>query len=92
MGAIYRNVRLDAGLPRMATEGELQSFEGPVAVFAAEEDVFFAAESVLPRAREIFPNLVRAECLEGCHHVPSASVLVVVNGYMKAFFAGYSRG
>ena len=92
LGAIYRNVRLDAGLPRMATEEELQSFEGPVAVFASEEDVFFPAGSVLPRAREIFPNLVRAECLEGCRHVPSASTLIVVNGYIKAFFAGPDRG
>jgi pimeloyl-ACP methyl ester carboxylesterase len=91
MGAIYRNVRLDAGLPRMATEEELRGFEGPVAVFASEEDVFFPAESVLPRAREIFPNLVHAECLRDCHHVPSLSALIVVNGYIKAFFAGSDR-
>jgi pimeloyl-ACP methyl ester carboxylesterase len=91
LGAIYRNVKLDAGLPRMATEEELQSFEGPVAVFASEEDVFFPASSVLPRAREIFPNLVRADRLRDCHHVPSASALTVVNGYIKAFFAGHDR-
>jgi len=88
LGAIYRNVRLDAGLPRMAKEDELQDFEGPVVVFAAEDDVFFPAQAVLPRAREIFPNLVRAECLRGCHHVPSPSALTIVNGYIKGFFAG----
>jgi len=88
LGAIYRNVRLDAGLPRMAKEDELQGFEGPVVVFAAEDDVFFPAHAVLPRAREIFPNLVRAECLRGCHHVPSPSALTIVNGYIKGFFAG----
>lgn len=92
LGAIYRNVKLDAGLPRMATVDELQGFGGPVAVFASEEDVFFPAEAVLPRAREIFPNLVRAECLKGCRHVPSLSELIVVNGYIKAFFAGSDRG
>jgi pimeloyl-ACP methyl ester carboxylesterase len=91
LGAIYRNVRLDAGLPRMATEEELRGFERPVAVFAPENDVFFPAGSVLPRAREIFPNLVRAECLRDCHHVPSSSALTIVNGYIKAFFAGPNR-
>lgn len=87
LGAIYRNVRLDSGLPRMATEEELRGFGGPVAVFASEQDVFFPAGSVLPRAREIFPNLVRAECLNGCQHVPSQSALTVINGYMKMFLA-----
>ncbi len=89
LGAIYRNVRLDSGLPRMATEEELRGFEGPVAVFASEQDVFFPAASVLPRSREIFPNLVRAECLRDCQHVPSRSALITVNGYIKVFFAGH---
>ena len=87
LGAIYRNVKLDPGLPRMATEEELRGFEGPVAVFASEDDVFFPAESVLPRAREIFPNLIRAECLRNCHHVPSLSAFTVMSGYIKVFFA-----
>jgi hypothetical protein len=40
LGAIYRYVRLDTGLPRMATEEELRGFREPVAVFASEDDVF----------------------------------------------------
>ena len=71
LGAVYRHVRLDADLPRKATGEELEGFEGPVAVFAAEDDPFFPGETVLTRAREIFPNLTHAECLEGCRHVPS---------------------
>ena len=87
LGAIYRNVRLDAGLPRMATEEELRDFSAPVALFASENDVFFPARSVLPRAREIFPNLVHAECLEGCRHVPSVPALRQVNESIIAFLA-----
>lgn len=87
LGAIYRNVRLDSSLPRMATEDELRGFEGPVAVFASERDIFFPASSVLPRAREILPNLVRAECLRDCRHVPSSSALITVNGYVDVFLA-----
>jgi pimeloyl-ACP methyl ester carboxylesterase len=32
LGAVYRYVRLDTGLPRMATEEELRGFREPVAV------------------------------------------------------------
>jgi pimeloyl-ACP methyl ester carboxylesterase len=88
LGAIYRNIRLDAGLPRMATEEELQGFVKPVAVFASEDDVFFPARLVLPRSREIFPNLVHAECLEGCRHVPSAAAFARINESILEFLAG----
>jgi pimeloyl-ACP methyl ester carboxylesterase len=88
LGAVYRHLRLDAGLPRMATEEELEGFGGPVAVFASEEDAFFPSEAVLPRAREIFPNLCLAESLEGCRHVPSKAWLERVNERILAFLAG----
>jgi pimeloyl-ACP methyl ester carboxylesterase len=88
LGAVYRHLRLDAGLPRMATEEELRSFGGPVAVFASEEDAFFPAGAVLPRAREIFPNLVLAEFLEGCRHIPSKAGLDQMSERILAFLAG----
>jgi pimeloyl-ACP methyl ester carboxylesterase len=87
LGAVYRHVRLDAGLPRMASEQELRDFGKPVAVFASEEDVFFPARRVLARAEEIFPNLVSAECLKGCRHVPYGLVLSHLNGDIRAFLA-----
>ena len=87
IGAVYRHLRLDAGLPRMATEQELKGFGGPVAVFASEEDVFFPARAVLPRAREIFPNLVLAEFLEGCRHIPFKAGLAQIGERVLAFLA-----
>ena len=88
LGAVYRHLRLDTGLPRTATEEELRGFGGPVAVFASEEDVFFPAGTILPRAREIFPNLALAESLEGCRHIPSKAGLGRVNERVLAFLAG----
>jgi pimeloyl-ACP methyl ester carboxylesterase len=88
LGAVYRYLRLDTGLPRTATEEELRGFGGPVAVFASEEDVFFPAGAILPRAREIFPNLAVAESLEGCRHIPSKAGLGRVNEPVLAFLAG----
>jgi pimeloyl-ACP methyl ester carboxylesterase len=88
LGAVYRHVRLDTGLPRMATRDELSSFEGPVAVFASEKDVFFPARAVLPRAREIFPRLIQAERLDGCRHIPSESAFGRVNESILTFLGG----
>ena len=88
LGAVYRHVRLDVELPQMATRDELRGFEGPVAVFAAEDDLFFPAETVLARARDIFVNLAHAECLEGCRHVPSRVALGRVNQEIRAFLRG----
>jgi len=88
LGVALRHLRLDADLPRMATEEELAGFGGPVTVFASEEDALFPARVVLPRAREIFPNLALAQILEGCRHVPSMAVLGRVNERILAFLAG----
>ena len=88
LGAVLRHLRLDADVPQTATEEELRGFAGPVAVFASEEDVLFPARVVLPRAKEIFPNLALAEFLEGCRHVPSKAALGRVNERVLAFLAG----
>ena len=57
-------------------------------MFASEEDPFFPARAVLPMAREIFPNLALAECLEGCRHIPSKAELGRVSKRILAFLAG----
>jgi pimeloyl-ACP methyl ester carboxylesterase len=88
LGAVYRHIRLDVGLPRTATEQELAGFEGPVAVFASEDDTFFPARTVLERAGRVFPNLVHAESLRGCRHIPSEAGFAHVNKRILAFFAG----
>jgi pimeloyl-ACP methyl ester carboxylesterase len=87
LGAALRHLRLDADLPRTATEEELRGFVGPVAVFAAEKDALFPAGAVLPRAKEIFPNPALAESLRGCRHVPSKAALGRVNERVLAFLA-----
>jgi pimeloyl-ACP methyl ester carboxylesterase len=88
IGAAYRHLRLDAGLPRTATGPRKFPSSSSVAVFASEEDAFFPARAVLPRAREIFPSLAVAELLEGCRHVPSKAALGRVNERVLAFLAG----
>lgn len=90
LGAVYRHVRLDAGLPRTATRKELRGFDAPAAVFACERDVFFPGEAVVERAGQILQNLVVAECFAGCRHVPSRAAFERVNGRIRTFLQGAS--
>ena len=73
----------------MATEEELRGFGEPVAVFASAEDVFFPGDAVVGRAREIVPNLVAAECLRGCRHIPTKAALEHVNEEILALLERY---
>lgn len=85
VGAVYRHVKLDSDLPRAATKEELSQFDAPTMVFAAEDDIFFPGEAVVDRARKIVPNLVSAEILEGCRHVPSREGFARINGEIERF-------
>ena len=85
LGAIYRDVKLDTQLPRMATKEELRGFGEPVVVFASEQDPFFPGDAVVTRAREIVPNLVAAECIRGCRHIPTKAALEHTNEEILIF-------
>lgn len=85
LGAVYRHVKLDRDLPRTASKEELSGYEAPTLLFAAGEDLFFPARAVIPQAQEIIPNLVAAEALSGCRHVPSNRAFAHVNDRVSAF-------
>jgi pimeloyl-ACP methyl ester carboxylesterase len=84
LGLVYRHVRLDRQLPRAATGEELAGYESPTLLFSAENDLFFPAARVIPRARQIIPNL-EAEALPDDHHVPSQRTLARLNDRIAAF-------
>jgi len=79
IGAVYRHVKLDSDLPRKATSEELRDFGSPTLVFAAENDIFFPGETVLECAKVIIPNLVYAELLKDCRHIPSREAFALIN-------------
>ena len=84
LGLVYRHVKLDRQLPRAATGEELAGYESPTLLFSAENDLFFPAARVIPRARQIIPNL-EAEALPDDHHVPSQRTLARLNDRIAAF-------
>jgi pimeloyl-ACP methyl ester carboxylesterase len=84
LGLVYRHVKLDRQLPRAATAEELAGYDSPTLIFSAEKDVFFPAERVIPRAREVIPNL-ETETLPNDHHVPSRETFAGINDRIAAF-------
>jgi pimeloyl-ACP methyl ester carboxylesterase len=84
LGLVYRHVKLDRQLPRAATGEELAGYESPTLLFSAENDLFFPAERVIPRAREIIPNL-ETERLPEDRHVPSKRTFARLNDRIAAF-------
>ncbi len=72
-GAVFKHVKVEPEMPRNATREELAGFSAPTLVMAAERDVFFPAASVIPRAKQVIPNLIAAEVIPGSPHMISAS-------------------
>lgn len=83
--AVFRHVRVEAEMPRPATEAELASFTAPTCVIAAEKDVMFPGEAVTERAKEIFSNLAVVECLKGATHYSTKAELAYVNKRIGEF-------
>lgn len=85
VGAVFHHVRIEPEMPRSATKEELAQFKAPTLLIAAEKDVLFPGHAVLRRAKEIIPNLVAAESLDGGTHYSSKRDLKYVNERIRKF-------
>jgi pimeloyl-ACP methyl ester carboxylesterase len=81
---LLRHVRFRLEGPKLTTREELSGFSAPTLIFVAEEDIFFPSDQVIPKAREIFPNLAAIECLPG-RHLPAKRTLQSVNQRIDKF-------
>ncbi|MCO1603560.1 alpha/beta fold hydrolase [Desulfosporosinus nitroreducens] len=85
IGSVFRNVKLETKMPRLATAEELKDFTAPTLVLAGEKDIFFPASKILPQAKVIIPNLVAGECLQGSGHFLNAKTLNYINQRIFSF-------
>ena len=72
IGAMFRHLRLERGMPRPVAREELAAFHAPILVIAGEKDPFFPGEVLLDQARRVLPTSVSALLLEGESHLLSA--------------------
>ncbi len=81
----FRGTQLDTEMPRLASADELRGLTAPIMVFAGERDPLFPPDRVLPKAREVFANLVAAETLTGCAHILDAPCATALCDRIRPF-------
>ncbi|MDD4707402.1 MAG: alpha/beta hydrolase, partial [Firmicutes bacterium] len=84
-GAVFRYVKLETNMPRLAKKEELIKFKSPTIVIAGDKDIFFPAQRVIPRAKDIITNLVGAESIPDLGHLPSKDNLNYINDLIIRF-------
>lgn len=72
IGAMFRQVRLESGMPRPVTSEEMSAFHSPMLLIAGEKDPFFPGELLLEKAERVLPASVLTMLLEGERHLLSA--------------------
>lgn len=90
LGTYLRRARWSAfGVPPPGpvTKEALQRFRAPTLVLLARDDFFVPVDQAAARAKEIFPNLISVEILEG-PHVPTRKMAEEINDRVRAFLRG----
>jgi pimeloyl-ACP methyl ester carboxylesterase len=87
MDATIRWVRWMVPPPGPLPRRDLAQFQAPALVLAAQEDVFSPLERLMPRAKELIPNLAGVEVLEG-KHISGKRVIEQMNIRIDRFLRG----
>lgn len=83
--AIFNHVKINPQMPRPAKNGELDNLKAPTIIMAANNDILFPASKVIPRAKEIFPNLIYTEIIDSLHE-PSEEIYNHIHKVAYEFF------
>ncbi len=83
----FGGTKLETSMPPLATPERMAGLEAPVLVLAGAHDPLFPARLVLPRARELFPNLADTVELPGAH-LPGPADLRVLAERLGPFLLG----
>ena len=83
--AIFKHVKINPKMPRPAHDGELDDLKAPTIVVAATKDILFPASRVIPRAKEIFPNLIYTETVNSKHE-PTKEIYQHIHKLASDFF------
>lgn len=64
-----KDMKMDARIPPLATDDDLQRLRMPTLVFAGTDDISFPGAAVVDRVRRLVPNS-ETELIEDCKHCP----------------------
>lgn len=70
LGEAFQGVKLDFRVPPKAKAKDLEHFDRPTLLIAADKDLSFPGRKLIARAERIIPGLAATELLEDCLHSP----------------------
>jgi len=71
-------------LPTISKE-KLEGFQAETLLFAADKDIFFPANKVVPKSKDIIPNLKNIVVLENSTHYPTPELIDDINQQTQDF-------
>ncbi len=71
-------------LPIISKE-KLEGFQAEALLFVADEDIFFPADKVVPKSKELIPNLAKTVILENSTHYPTPELIEEINRQTQDF-------
>ena len=83
--AVFTHLKVNPKMPRPAKNGELDGLRAPTLIMAGTKDILFPASRVIPRAKEIFPNLASVEAIDSIHE-PTKEIYANIHKKAHEFF------
>lgn len=68
---MMKGTKLDIRIPPLLKHKTIATFEKPIYIFAADNDIYFPGEKLINRSKIIFKNLKEAVLLKDSNHMPS---------------------
>lgn len=81
--AILTGVSLDYRRPQILQPKDVEHFNNPVYLIAADNDIFFPADKVILHAQKVFKNLKEIYLLKNCKHMPHRSHFQEIENKIK---------
>ncbi|MCG8331165.1 MAG: alpha/beta hydrolase [Chitinophagales bacterium] len=68
---MMKGIHLDTRIPKLLKTKDVQHFDRPVYIIAADKDVYFPGEKIIERSKSLFKNLQGTHLLKNSNHMPS---------------------
>jgi len=84
IGDIFRHVRLERNMPKLAQPAELASYNAPTMLAVGQRDIFFPGDAVIQAAQDLFPHLVVSR-FDEMGHFPTAEWMPKIQQEIREF-------
>ena len=83
-----KGVKLDTRIPILLMPNDVEHFNNPVYIMAADGDIYFPGEKVEARSKQLFKNLKEVYLLKGSKHMPFSRFFPEVQRKIEEWLKG----